>query len=190
MIPDGTISVRLDGIDIGTIESAIDKECPSKNLFDDAEVLHGFNIEYKPFIDTILEVVDQNNKTKKEIRGLKRPNLVYWSSQFPERVFINKTNTIFDFNGKNDKVLLRCSDDDDFDLGYAFLYAYFLKNSGMTKTQASKFFNELRKVGVESQLKRTEIKVDKCPTLVEQIINEAIDSEKYVAKHAKKETKE
>lgn len=64
------------------------------------------------------------------------------SKNLPEKYIINKDATILFWND-NTKTIVKRAKDDNFDKRIGFLYAYFLKNSGLTRTQANKFINEL-----------------------------------------------
>ena len=193
----GEITSRLISTESKVIlnPNSITLNVRGKNLFDNAVY-----VPYNPMFDYDFKVVDQNNNIKKDIKGLKKKTSILWNggNELPEKVIVNKKNTIFEF-GKNDKTLLRCSEYDEFNLSYAFLYAYFLKNSGMSKTQAAKFFSELTMAGFESQLKKTELKVDKnndviqefddgiiCDMSIKDISEKLKDIEKVLEKPKKK----
>ena len=60
----------------------------------------------------------------------------------PDTLIVNKNATIIKKN--DNKIILRKAEDDDMNLEYAFLYGYFLMNSGMSKTAASKFLKSIK----------------------------------------------
>ena len=60
----------------------------------------------------------------------------------PDTLIVNKNATIIKKN--DNKIILKKAEDDAMNLEYAFLYGYFLMNSGMSKTAASKFLKSLR----------------------------------------------
>ena len=62
----------------------------------------------------------------------------------PERVIVNGKATI-GFNECGEKFIVKCGECDNYDPVVGFLYIYFLMNSGMSKSQASKFFNEFER---------------------------------------------
>lgn len=63
----------------------------------------------------------------------------------PEKVIFSKNATV-GFNSNGRKTVVLCGSEDKFDPVFGFLYLYFLMNSGMSKTQAAKFFKEFDNV--------------------------------------------
>jgi hypothetical protein len=62
----------------------------------------------------------------------------------PKKYIINKDAAIlFWSNDKQDKTIVKRTKKDKPDKKLAFLTAYFQKHSGMTKTQANKYLDEL-----------------------------------------------
>lgn len=61
---------------------------------------------------------------------------------FPDTVIVNGDTTIV--KRRDEKVVLKRAQDDEMNLEYAFLYAYFLLNSGMSKNKASALLASIR----------------------------------------------
>lgn len=63
----------------------------------------------------------------------------------PHRYIINKGATILFWNedDENDKTIVKLSKNDKYDKRLGFLIAYFQYNSGLTKTQANKYLDNL-----------------------------------------------
>ena len=83
-----------------------------------------------------------NNQNKKESKRIKYNGSIKGSNTIPDSIIINGDNTVIKRN--NEKVILRKSKEDEMNLEYAFLYGYFLLNSGMSKTKASEFLKSIR----------------------------------------------
>lgn len=66
----------------------------------------------------------------------------------PERVIVNGKATI-GFNECGEKFIVKCGEYDNYDPVVGFLYIYFLMNSGMSKSQASKFFSEFENMSAK-----------------------------------------
>lgn len=63
-------------------------------------------------------------------------------NQLPEKYIINKDATIL-FWGDESKTVIKRNKEDEYDKKLAFLIAYFQKHSGLTKTQANKYLDNL-----------------------------------------------
>lgn len=62
----------------------------------------------------------------------------------PEKYIINKGATIIFWNeDESDKTVVKLSDGDKYDKRLGFLIAYFQRYSGLSKTQANKFLDNL-----------------------------------------------
>lgn len=96
-------------------------------------------IDYiKSFSDYCKEVEEEigvygGRQSGKELRML---------NPLPVRQVINKGATIL-FWADGDKTIVRRSKDDKFDKTKGFLWAYFLKHCGMSRTKANKFLENL-----------------------------------------------
>ena len=85
-------------------------------------------------------IVDSINK--EEIFGI--PKL-------PEKYLITKPNKkgkcatilFWDLDDEDDKTIVKLSKDDNYDKRLGFLIAYFQKHSGLSKTQANKYLDNL-----------------------------------------------
>ena len=105
---------------------------------EDEEVRITFNQEGISMNDYLKEVDEaigvyggrQNGKTLQTLNPL------------PVRQVINKGATIL-FWADGDKTIVRRSKDDKFDKTKGFLWAYFLKHCGMSRTKANKFLENL-----------------------------------------------
>lgn len=69
--------------------------------------------------------------------------------QLPKRYIINDGATILFWNN-TDKTVVKRSSEDSFDPVKGFLWAYFQKTSGMSRTKANKY---LRKIQEEYEIK-------------------------------------
>ena len=96
-------------------------------------------VECKANFDKTLVV---NNQNKKESKEIKYNGDIKGSNTMPDSIIINGDNTVVKRN--NERVILRKSKEDEMNLEYAFLYGYFLLNSGMSKTKASEFLKSIR----------------------------------------------
>lgn len=74
----------------------------------------------------------------------------------PERYIVNENATIL-FYPNGEKVVVKKSADDEFDAEKSFLWAYFLRNSGMTRTQANKYLRNVKETYLEEQRKKENI---------------------------------
>lgn len=63
-------------------------------------------------------------------------------NQLPEKYIINKNATIL-FWEDGIKTVIKRNKEDEYDKKLAFLIAYFQKHSGLTKTQANKYLDNL-----------------------------------------------
>ena len=110
---------------------------------------------YEPHTPRDIKVLNKvlvNNKNNgfKEFIEYKTPKGV--RHNVPDEIIVQGDATVF-ISGKGksqSKIVLRKSEEDDFNLEYAFLYAYFLKTTGMSKTAASKLLNSIRNMGEEN----------------------------------------
>ena len=62
--------------------------------------------------------------------------------KMPKRYIINKDATIL-FWDENEKTIVKRAKDDEFNKRLGFLTAYFQYHSGLSKTKANKFLDEL-----------------------------------------------
>ena len=94
-------------------------------------------------------LVNNKNNGFKEVIEYKTPKGVRHNA--PDEIIVQGDATVF-ISGKGasqSKIVLHKSEEDEFNLEYAFLYAYFLKTTGMSKTAASKLLNSIRNMGEE-----------------------------------------
>ena len=64
--------------------------------------------------------------------------------RLPEKYIINKGATILFWDDNEDeKTIVKLSDNDKYDKRLGFLTAYFQYNSGLSKTQANKYLDNL-----------------------------------------------
>lgn len=81
-----------------------------------------------------------------------KPNIRYWycynSTSIPERYIVNK-NAVILFWSDGSKTVVKRSKDDEQDAVKGFLWAYFEKNSGMSKTQANKYLRKVEDTLIE-----------------------------------------
>ena len=78
----------------------------------------------------------------KEYGGRQSGKILRMLNPLPVRQVINKGATIL-FWADGDKTIVRRSKDDKFDKTKGFLWAYFLKHCGMSRTKANKFLENL-----------------------------------------------
>ena len=85
----------------------------------------------------------------------------------PDKVIFNDGATVL-FND-DEKIVVKCDDEDTYNKMFGFLYGYFLMNSGMTKSQARKFFD---KFGYDMPVTKKK-KIEKKKTMeIENIVND------------------
>ena len=65
--------------------------------------------------------------------------------KLPKKVIINEDATIlFWSDDRTDKTMVKLTKDDKFDKRLGFLYAYFQKTSGLTRSKANKYIEALK----------------------------------------------
>ena len=79
----------------------------------------------------ITGLVDSNDFNKEQINGI-----------LPKKYIINDNATILFWNDGT-KTVVKKSEDDMYNKKLGFLWAYFQKNSGLSKTKANKYLEEL-----------------------------------------------
>lgn len=91
-------------------------------------------------IDTrVIITIIYNFKGKdKEVKKVVYPLETY--DNIPVKIIVNDGATVFIYDDDS-KVVLYRDKKDKFNLEYAFVYAYFLKTTGISKTAAHKMFN-------------------------------------------------
>lgn len=92
-----------------------------------------------------IEVHDCINHNKKDII-VNIPNLkTSLSNEYslPRHIYVTDKATTFEYNDKNDKIILYKKSSDKMDLIGALLWAQFLRNTGLSKTQMHKFADAL-----------------------------------------------
>lgn len=90
-------------------------------------------------INTRVITIVYNFKGKdKEVKKVAYPLATY--DNIPVKIIVNDGATVFIYKDDS-KVVLYRDKKDKFNLEYAFVYAYFLKTTGMSKTAAHKMFN-------------------------------------------------
>lgn len=77
---------------------------------------------------------------KSSFRDLRRNTS---SFRKPKKYIINKNATIL-FWEDGTKTVVKLSKDDTYDKEKGFLWAYFQKHSGLSRTQANKYLNSLK----------------------------------------------
>lgn len=77
-----------------------------------------------------------------------------------DKITFNNPATIIHHLDGN-KTVVKATDNDSFDPIYGFLLAYFQKTSGMTKTQANKFLDEVNELAVKQELVKSKKKDNK-----------------------------
>ena len=130
----------------------------SKILIDDRDILeikHGYG-EY-PEAKVILRGYDLNVgnfdfRPRGGFRGGKIPKWFKTYEELPKKYIINDGATIL-FWEDGTKTIVKRAEDDSFDPVKGFLWAYFQKNSGLSKTKANEY---LRKIDQENN---TDIKL-------------------------------
>lgn len=68
----------------------------------------------------------------------------WWLSKMPKRYIVNKDAAILFWNDDTKTVVKRAKDD-ELDVEKAFLWAYFQKCSGLSRTKANKYLKELKR---------------------------------------------
>lgn len=112
--------------------------------------------------ETEIEIVDQNSGNKEKVKASVSK---FNNDVLPEKVIFNGNTTIL-IDDDDDKYIVRCSEDDEFNPVFGFLYGYFLMNNRMSKTQAAKFFDNLEKCARNNNVKERKVEnVLKCKQL-------------------------
>ena len=78
--------------------------------------------------------------------------------KLPDKYIINKDATIL-FWEDGDKTVVKKASDEEFNKRLGFLTAYFQKHSGMTKTQANKYLDNLVVTAEQTKMKQKEVEV-------------------------------
>ena len=114
----------------------------------------GFNIEIDDFLRNGEMVMRENSMYKKfenarffadvcsEFGGRQSGKTFALKNTLPVKHIINKKATIL-FWPDGDKTVVKRAKDDTFDKEKAFLWAYFLKHSDMSRNKANKYLREL-----------------------------------------------
>jgi len=79
-------------------------------------------------------------------------NILCKAEILPKRYIINKNATILFWNDGT-KTVVKKSKDDAYDIAKGFLWAYFLKTSGMSRTKANKYIENIVKEKLEEEVK-------------------------------------
>lgn len=86
----------------------------------------------------VITIVYSFKGKDKEVKKVAYPLATY--DNIPVKIIVNDGATVFMYDDDS-KVVLYRDKKDKFNLEYAFVYAYFLKTTGMSKTAAHKMFN-------------------------------------------------
>ena len=86
------------------------------------------------------------------------PNNLRQFKNLPEHYVINKKVVMLQWS-KEDKTVIKLSEGDDFNVRLGFLIAYFQHTSGLSKSKANKYLDELKETPINS--KRLEAKKNK-----------------------------
>ena len=87
----------------------------------------------------VITIVYSFKGKDKEIKKVAYP-LPNKTDNIPEKIIVNDGATVFIYKDDS-KIVLYRDKKDKFNLEYAFVYAYFLKTTGISKTAAHKMFN-------------------------------------------------
>ena len=68
----------------------------------------------------------------------------WWLPKMPKRYIVNKDAAIL-FWDDDTKTVVKRAKDDELDVEKAFLWAYFQKCSGLSRTKANKYLKELKR---------------------------------------------
>lgn len=115
--------------------------------------------------ETIIRFYDGNNKLSHiYVEHMNMVDLYNWKSlggdlNLPSKKIINKDACVLFFGRK--KVIVRRMEGDEPDPEKAFLQAYFLATSGLSRTKANKYLEKIRKDYDLSEKKINHIKVKK-----------------------------
>jgi hypothetical protein len=77
-----------------------------------------------------------------------------------DKLTFNRPATII-HHVNGDKTVVKTTDNDSYNPIYGFLLAYFQKTSGMTKTQANKFIDEVGELALKQELEKSKKKSKK-----------------------------
>ena len=126
-------------------------------------------------LERIVKVLCSDNINKMEIKNVvtKREDVFCHNmDNMPEAIIFNGDYTVLKYEDEN--ITLKKSEEDENDPIYAFLYGFFIKQSGLKKERAKEFLQRIEEIGKD----RKEVKLDE----IEKLLDENLDLESYFKK--------
>lgn len=126
-------------------------------------------------LERVINVLCSDNINKMEIKNIKtniKDVFCHNMDNLPEAVIFNGDYTILKY--EDEDITLKKSEEDENDPIYAFLYGFFIRESGLKKERAKEFLQKIEEIGKD----RKEVKLDE----IEKLLDENLDLESYFKK--------
>lgn len=126
-------------------------------------------------LERVIQVLCSDNINKMEIKNVvtkKEDVFCHNMDNMPEAVIFNGDYTVLKY--EDEDITLKKSEEDENDPIYAFLYGFFIRQSGLKKERAKEFLQRIEEIGKD----RKEVKLDE----IEKLLDENLDLESYFKK--------
>lgn len=126
-------------------------------------------------LERVIKVLCSDNINKMEIKNVVTKSedvFCHNMDNMPEAIIFNGDYTVLKYEDEN--ITLKKSKEDENDPIYAFLYGFFIRQSGLKKERAKEFLQRIEEIGKD----RKEIKLDE----IEKLLDENLDLESYFKK--------
>lgn len=126
-------------------------------------------------LERVIKVLCSDNINKMEIKNVvtkKEDVFCHNMENMPEAVIFNGDYTVLKYEDEN--ITLKKSKEDENDPTYAFLYGFFIKQSGLKKERAKEFLQRIEEIGSKEE----EIKIEE----LEKLLDENLDLDTYFKK--------
>lgn len=126
-------------------------------------------------LERVIQVLCSDNINKMEIKNVvtkKEDVFCHNMDNMPNAVIFNGNYTVLKY--EDEDITLKKSEEDENDPIYAFLYGFFIRQSGLKKERAKEFLQRIEEIGKD----RKEVKLDE----IEKLLDENLDLESYFKK--------
>ena len=126
-------------------------------------------------LERVIQVLCSDNINKMEIKNVvtkKEDVFCHNMDNMPEAIIFNGDHTVLKY--EDEDITLKKSEEDENDPIYAFLYGFFIRQSGLKKERAKEFLQRIEEIGKD----RKEVKLDE----IEKLLDENLDLESYFKK--------
>jgi hypothetical protein len=126
-------------------------------------------------LERVINVLCSDNINKMEIKNVRTNNkdvLCHNMDNMPEAIIFNGDYTVLKY--EDEDITLKKSEEDENDPIYAFLYGFFIRQSGLKKERAKEVLQIIERIGKD----RKEVKLDE----IEKLLDENLDLESYFKK--------